>query len=168
MSARVRTANVDAQIKARSRAGLSARQIAKELGLSRASVDRSLAAAPPVAVKVAPKRKRPTPSQPPAPPAAKPELEAADIDELRVVMSDLARGLSGLAREAHKTGDVGSYAALASKAQGAVLALAKLSPAAPEAEQEGSYITHADMAKAAAKARAAILERVARRARGDA
>lgn len=163
MSKRLRTASVEAQIRSRSRSGLSARQIAKELGLSRQTVDRVLDATPPPP---AVEKPRPPKTAKPAAPAADSKVAAADIDELRALMSDLARGLTGMAREAHSSGDAGAYATLAGKAQSAALAVAKLSPAAPEAEHEGEYVTAAEMAKAAAAARTAILERVARRAGG--
>lgn len=165
MSRRVRTSNVEAQIRARSRAGLSGRQIAAEMGLSRQTIDRALASKPADARPLnAPDAARKQKASPPASPTA----AAADLDELRLLMAELARGLTAQARAAAGTDDVGAYATLASKAQSAIAALAKLSPPAPEAEQEGIYVSHADMAKAAASARTAILERIARRAKGDA
>ncbi len=165
-----------ADVHARKRAGLSARQIAKEKGVSRQTIDRALDAAP-TSTKVTVTSKRPskvaqtvaqnaevaqktTPATGPSTPA--------DLDELRTLMAELARGLTAQAREAREDDDAGAYMALASKAKDAVLALAKLSPAAPQAEHEGFYVTTEDMAKTAAEVRAKILERVARRAKGAA
>lgn len=106
MSKRVRTGNVEAQIRARSRAGLSNRAIAAEMGLSRQTVDRALASKPAAAeVRATVARQDAGPAvahKPKSTPPVAPAPAAANLDELRLLMAELARGLT--ARRAQPLG----------------------------------------------------------------
>ncbi len=174
MSKRLRTPNLEASIRERARAGLSNRAIAKELGVSRQTVDRALAEATPAPfARTAPRIDRdgagatPEPSDPPE---GQEEAAAAETgpgrEELSALLWDLARGLTDQAAVAKKIGDQGAYAALASKAQAALTACAKLAPPIREDHHEGQYVTHDAMARVAASVRAKLLERIARHRAG--
>lgn len=169
MSKRVRTPNLEATIRERARAGLSNRAIAKELGVSRQTVDRALAEATPApSARTAPRIDRegpvatPEPSDPSG--AAVTSAGALDRDGLVAMSVSLAEGLTAAARQAQDNGDMAAYGALAGKAQQVISALARLAPPAAADEREGEYVKHSDMAKAAESARAKLLERVARTA----
>lgn len=147
------------KIHAKQRAGLNQTQIANELGIAQGTVSIGLRQKPPELPRDSKRSSKTASRRPPAKRAEAPKTR----DELRERLGALIATIEDLAAKAQTEGNLGVVLQIARVSNGLIKELARLTPA-PKGDEEESP----DMNEAAKRARQKILERVRRRARGNA
>jgi hypothetical protein len=149
------TPPVVAKIKALKREGRTNAEVAAAVGVSTGAVSqayRGVTSDGPKAKTAAQAGTAPT--QPALPPPAPVSGDPVSTDELRSMLSKLARGLVADAEQARDAQQAQTYQSHARQAMAAVSALAKLTPATLDEELEGAVlVTEAAIEAAAQKAR---------------